>query len=348
VFSRSFPYMRALYIFFMLLALTAGCLPGGGQGAEIRRTAQPYALNLLTWELQNFLAPISQGSPAPGLPVPPDVLAGDIEQVLAEQGMAAVPRVRTRLQDPPLLLVVSPRERILYLDRVMLLPGLDAGQVEAVEEGIDALGLSSIVVKIGGFGAAYPSIVSPSMPLKNIVDAAVEEWAHQYLALRPLGLLYLLDSLGLSQDPNVITMNETLAGMIAEEIGAGVYSRYDKGQGLQQGSGPPAGFDFDAEMRLTRRGADELLAAGRVGEAEDYMQARREIFNAQGYPIRKLNQAYFAFHGIYGQDPGSASPIYGQMKELRNASASLALFVDRVSAMTGYAGLEQAVQGLPR
>jgi hypothetical protein len=348
VFSRCSPGMRPLYVLFMLLALSAGCLPGGGQGVEIRRTAQPYALNLLTWELQNFLSPISQASPAPDLPVPPDVLAGDIEQVLAEQGMAAVPRVRTRLQDPPLLLVVSPRERILYLDRVLLLPGLDAGQIEEVETGIDSLGLSSLVVKIGGFGAAYPAIVSPSMPLKNIVQAAVEEWAHQYLALRPLGLLYLLDSLGFSQDPNVITMNETLAGMIAEEIGAGVYRRYDQGQGQQQGSGSKAGFDFDAEMRLTRREVDELLDAGRVVEAEEYMQARREIFSGHGYSIRKLNQAYFAFHGIYGQDPGSASPIYGQMRELRNASASLAGFVGRVSAMTGYAELEQAVKDLPR
>jgi hypothetical protein len=330
------------------LALSTGCLPGGDQGAAIRRTAEPYALNLLAWELQNYLTPLSHGSPAAGLPISPEVLAGDIEQVLAEQGMAIVPRVRTRLQDPPLLLVVSPRERILYLDRVLLQPGLDAGQVEAVEDGIDALGLSSIVVKIGGFGAAYPAIVSSSMPIRNIVDAAVEEWAHQYLALRPLGYLYLLDSLGVSQNPNVITMNETLAGMIADEIGAGVYSRYDQPQGGQQGSGPLAVFDFDAEMRLTRLHVDDLLAAGRVGEAEDYMQARREIFNARGYTIRKLNQAYFAFHGIYGQDPGSASPIYGQMQELRNAAGSLAAFVDRVSAMTGYAQLEQAVKDLPR
>jgi hypothetical protein len=334
----------------MLLIFTAGCLPGKGQdnGAEIRRIAEPYVLNTVTWELQNTFAPSASDSSPSGLPVSPDELAEDIEQVLAQQKIAAVPPVRSRLQPPPLLLVVSPRDRILYLDRLLLSPGLSVSQVEAIEKDIDALGLSSLVVKIGGFGAAYPAIVSPSMPLSSIVEAAVEEWAHQYLALRPLGFLYLLDSLGFSQDPNVITMNETLAGMIADEIGAAVYSRYDEGKAPHQISGPPAGFDFDAEMRLTRRHVDELLAAGRIDEAEAYMEARRIFFNSHGYAIRKLNQAYFAFHGIYGRDPGSASPIYGQMKMLRGASGSLAEFVDRVSAMTGYSELEQAVKNLPR
>jgi hypothetical protein len=36
------------------------------------------------------------------------------------------------------------------------------------------------------------------------------------------------------------------------------------------------------------------------------------------------------------------------MKKLRDASASLAAFVDRVSAMTGYAQLQDAVNNLPR
>jgi hypothetical protein len=348
VFSRNFLRTCPLHVLFVLLILSAGCLPGKGQEAEIRRIAEPYALNLVTWELQNFFAPFAQSSSAPGLPVSPAVLAKDIEQVLEQEKIAAVPPVRSRLEAPPLLLVVSPRDRILYQERLLLLPGLDGSQVEQVENGIDALGLSALVVKLGGFGAAYPAIVSPSMPLKNIVGATVEEWAHQYLALRPLGFLYLLDSLGFSQDPDVIAMNETLAGMMADEIGADVYERYDTGPAPQQVSGAAAGFDFDAEMRLTRRHADELLAAGKVDEAEAYMEARRIFFNDSGYHIRKLNQAYFAFHGIYGRDPGSASPVYGQMSKLRSASASLADFVGRVSAMTGYSQLEAAVQSLPR
>jgi len=341
-------HRNQLYLLFMLLIFSAGCLPGKDSGAEIRRIAEPYALELLTWELQNCLAPAAQGSDASVLPVSPELLSRDIEQALAEQKIAAAPPVRTRLQPPPLLLVVSPRERILYSDRLLLQPGLEISRIEEVESAIDAIGLSSLVVKIGGFGAAYPAIVSPSMPLKNIVEAAVEEWAHQYLALRPLGFLYLLDCLGFSQDAGVITMNETLAGMIAQEIGDMVYRRYGESPLPQQAGGTADGFDFSAEMGLTRRHVDELLAAGRVDEAEVYMEQRRIFFNSHDFPIRKLNQAYFAFHGIYGQDPGSASPVYGQMRKLRDASSSLAGFVDRVSAMTVYAELEQAVDELPR
>jgi len=348
--GRRFLCTGPLNLLFVLLILTAGCLPGDRQdtGAEIRRASEPYALNLVAWELQNSFAPSAQDSSSSGLPVSSATLDEDIEQVLAQQGITIVPPVRSRLQPPPLLLVVSPRDRILYLDRLLLRPGLSVSQVGAIEKDIDTLGLSSLVVEIGGLGAAYPAIVSSSMPLKNIVNAAVEEWAHQYLALRPLGFLYLLDSLGFSQDSEVITMNETLAGMIADEIGAAVYQRYEEGKALHQNSLPADGFDFAAEMRLTRRQADELLAAGKIDQAETYMEQQRIFFNSHGYHIRKLNQAYFAFHGIYGRDPGSVSPVYGQMKKLREASASLAGFVDRVSAMTGHAALEEAVKNLPR
>jgi len=52
-------------------------------------------------------------------------------------------------------------------------------------------------------------------------------------------------------------------------------------------------------MRETRIRVDKLLAQGRIEEAEAYMEERRQEFVAHGYYIRKLNQAYFAFHGAY-------------------------------------------------
>ncbi|MFA5077854.1 MAG: hypothetical protein WC541_00035 [Dehalococcoidia bacterium] len=346
MFNRSALRISTFYVSLVLLILAAGCLPAGDgdSGSEIRRVAGPYVLNVPAWEMQNTLSPVGS---APQ-PVTPAVLDADIERALAQQGIAAAPPVRSRLEQPPLLLVVSPRERIMYSDRLLLQPGMNISQIEELENRIEEMGLSALVVKIGGFGAAYPAVVSPSLPLKNIVEASVEEWAHQYLAFKPLGFLYLLDCLGLAQDPGVITMNETLAGMIADEVGSIVYSHYSDIAGPQQNSRQDDGFDFAAEMRLTRRHVDELLAAGEVEQAEGYMSMRRVYFEAHGYPIRKLNQAYFAFHGIYGQDPGSASPIYGQMAMLREASGSLSEFVDRVSVMTGPDGLQEAVNSLSR
>ncbi len=69
---------------------------------------------------------------------------------------------------------------------------------------------------------------------------------------------------------------------------------------------PPV-FDFNAEMHVTRVRADELLAQGKIEEAEQYMEARRKVFWDNGYQIRVLNQAYFAFHGAYADVPGGAA-----------------------------------------
>jgi len=335
----------SLFLLLALLIFTSACGPAGGADVrqELRQAAGSCALNVPAWELHNSLAPLEkivhEGIPAS--------LDADLETVRAQQGIAAVPPGRTRLVQPPLLLVVSPRDRIFYLHRQLLQPDLDTVRMEKLEDVIAEMGFSALVVKMGGFGAAYPSVVSPSLPLKSIIEAAVEEWSHQYLALRPLGFLYLLDCLGFNQDPGVITVNETLAGIMADEISAAVCSRYSAAV-LEQGGAKDGGFDFAAEMRLTRKHVDELLAGGAIVEAERYMEERRDFFQAHGYPIRKLNQAYFAFHGIYGQDPASASPVYVQMMKLRQASSSLAEFVERVSSMTGIADLEKAAGSLPR
>ena len=59
-------------------------------------------------------------------------------------------------------------------------------------------------------------------------------------------------------------------------------------------------------MDITRRGVDDLLAQGKVDEAEAYMEERREFFYAHGYLIRKINQAFFAFYGGYQSGSGMA------------------------------------------
>ena len=60
-------------------------------------------------------------------------------------------------------------------------------------------------------------------------------------------------------------------------------------------------------MHTTRVTVDALLAAGKINEAESYMEQRRQLFVQNGYTIRKLNQAYFAFYGAYADVPGGAA-----------------------------------------
>ncbi|MBI3738126.1 MAG: hypothetical protein HY258_03665 [Chloroflexi bacterium] len=112
------------------------------------------------------------------------------------------------------------------------------------------------------------------------------------------------------------------------------------------GGFPHSPFDFRAEMHTTRVTADKLLAEGKIAEAEAYMEQRRQLFVQNGYEIRKLNQAYFAFYGAYADVPGGAAgedPVGPAVRALRVQSKSLADFVNRIAWMTSFDQLKQAV-----
>jgi hypothetical protein len=100
-------------------------------------------------------------------------------------------------------------------------------------------------------------------------------------------------------------------------------------------------------MRETRLEADRLLAEGKVDEAETYMEERRQVLLEQGYNIRKLNQAYFAFHGSYAVGPAATDPIGAKLRFLRLRSADLAEFVRTVAAFTSGSDLDAALQPSP-
>lgn len=118
---------------------------------------------------------------------------------------------------------------------------------------------------------------------------------------------------------------------------------------LPEPTDPPR-FDFRAEMHETRVKVDEMLAAGQVEEAERFMEQRRQRLWENGYQIRRLNQAYFAFYGAYADGGGGEAgedPVGPAVVKLREASGSLAEFLQRISQMTSFAELEQAVALLP-
>ena len=92
---------------------------------------------------------------------------------------------------------------------------------------------------------------------------------------------------------------------------------------------------------------DSLLEQGLIKEAEAYMEERRRIFVDNGYHLRKLNQAYFAFHGSYGSSPASVSPIHGQVERVRANASSIGEFVRTMSQFGTYATFEEHVAGLP-
>ena len=332
--------LTIMVVLSSLMALSASCEPYKQDNhSQLRLIAEPYAFDFVYWETQ-ALASALKGE---GSTSEETVLRGQIAEVLAGEGIAVFPPLAFKLEQPPHLLVVSPRERIVYLDRILVRQDISLEEMEKLEAQADALGLSALVAELGGFGGTYPTTVAANLSLVDTINSVIEEWFHQYLVFRPLGFLYLLDSVGIRQDFDIVTMNETLADIVSKEVGSEVRARYYPSQRKMGPDRSATEFDFNTEMKQTRRQVDSYLYAGRVEEAENYMEASRRVFVAHGYNIRKLNQAYFAFHGIYGQDPTSVSPIYNDLKELRSKSPSLKAFILNVATMKNYGDLTEAL-----
>jgi hypothetical protein len=97
-------------------------------------------------------------------------------------------------------------------------------------------------------------------------------------------------------------------------------------------------------MRETRLRVDELLEQGLVEEAEAYMETRRRLFVEHGHGIRKLNQAYFAFHGTYAVSPASSSPVAGQLEQVRAQAPDIGGFIRTVARFGSYAKLLDYVE----
>ena len=282
------------------------------------------------------------------------ILEKQIRETLDELGIfnplvglqVRFPAVNFKLETPPNLLVISPRDRIESVREITLQPALVRKDIDEIESRADGLGGSSLVVKLGGLGATYPTLVTDEASLPSVIETGVHEWLHQYLAFEPLGFSYLLDLTGLRRNYDVAVMNETLAGMLGKEIGEIVYKKYYAYPygGVSQNLVTAPEFDFDREMREIRRTVDSYLARGEIEPAEEFMQERREYLVTKGYNIRKLNQAYFAFYDTYADSPTSINPIGTELRTLRAKSDSIKDFLDTASAMTSRHELKQSIK----
>ena len=282
------------------------------------------------------------------------ILERQIRDVLSEHGIfnpiietrIGFPPVNFKLERPPNLLVISPRDRIESIREITLDPALLVEEKEDVEDRVDELGVSSLVVGLGGLGATYPAFVDDEASLQSTIDITIEEWLHQYLVFKPLGFLYLLDITGLARNYDVATLNETLVGMVSKELGAMVYEKYYAAyeNGAGQEPVPESDSDFNREMRAIRRAVDSYLARGEIEEAEEFMEQKQQHLLSMGYYIRKLNQAYFAFHGTYADRPTSISPSGPELKQLREQSASVKDFLNEVAAMTSHRDLIESIR----
>jgi len=261
----------------------------------------------------------------------------------------AFPPVQFTFVEPPRKLVVSPRDQISteysrMLDATMSLAAIE--EIEATYR--ESYNSSAYITNIGGLGA-FPTMVVDQAGLDWVLSTVAHEWAHNYLTLFPLGFNYMTS-------PDFITMNETVAEIVGNEVGAEALRTFYPAlvpPTEETPLLPPEGevaigrFDFRQEMRETRLVVDQLLALGKVEDAEGYMEARRLYFVENGYPLRLLNQAYFAFHGSYGTSAASSSPIGPKMEALRAATPNLKTFLETVRSFTSTDDLDRALTEKP-
>lgn len=244
------------------------------------------------------------------------------------------PPVDFRIDSPPKLLVTSPRDVIRRDEDVLIDPEISIDDIEKIENELaEVANISAIVLQTGGL-ASYPNVI-PTADLERLLDVAAHEWLHAYLVFNPFGRAYF-------DGGDIRVMNETLADIFGQEVGLRVYSEITgepyvapvrpetamRNTESKNPDGPDGSdsdeetgaddFDFNRFMAETRARTDELLEEGLMDEAESYMESRRIELLDHGHTIRKINQAYFAFHNTYAESPSSTSPIARYLWDLRD------------------------------
>lgn len=270
------------------------------------------------------------------------ILEGQVANVLIEQGFGTLgqllPPISMRFTQVPNLLIVSPRDEIRFEVSINVDP-MPVDQAAALEARIDSeRDVSSLIVPLGGI-ALFPAMILETTSLPFAVETFAHEWLHHYLFAFPLGLDY--DFAGEAR-----IINETTASLFGQAIAPLVLARYYPEYAAHAPDSFTAAltriayrepFDPGRALHTTRVRVDELLAEGRVEEAEAFMEARRRLFVANGYPIRKLNQAYFAFYGGYQSDAqgaGGSDPIGPAVRSLLEQSSSIQEWIVTMRTIT--------------
>ena len=291
-------------------------------------------------------------------PLAEAIFQEQVQAVAADLGLSnggqSLPPVFYRSTPLPWALIISPREAIQQEANISLKTEMTLEEHIGVEDAVAvALDVSTLVVPVGGVGT-YPTMVAQSSDLNWLADVVAHEWIHNYLTRHPLGLLY-------DRNQDLHTMNETTASIAGKEIGAALIARFYpervppppviQPENLTAEAAPEAPlipvFEFRSEMHATRVRVDELLAAGEVDEAEAYMETRRLFFWENGFTIRKLNQAYFAFYGSYADSPvgpAGADPVGEAVRELRARSDTLVAFLKQMAFLSSFEDLQSILE----
>jgi len=253
---------------------------------------------------------------------------------LVEEGFSSrigviFPPVDTVFAASPGALIISPRDRIAQTSSTLLKPGIPGDVRNELEEVIFREDdVSALVVSTGGV-ATYPSVVSATATLHSALVITAHEWLHHWFFFQPLGQHFW-------DNGDMTTLNETAASIGGKLLGDRAFTAMTGEIVVREDDADteptdPDAFDFETAMRETRLEVEALLAEGKIEEAESYMEERRQFIDDNGIFIRKINQAFFAFHGSYATGAASVSPIGDLLEELRDGTDSVEEFLKTVA-----------------
>tara|TARA_A100001037_G_C15149127_1_gene638043 strand:- start:1708 stop:2724 length:1017 start_codon:yes stop_codon:yes gene_type:complete len=230
----------------------------------------------------------------------------------------------------PKLLVISPRDRIYREDELLLVHDLSLEEIESIESAVqEKIDYSSVVVSIGGV-AAYPSIIKETNNYGNLFKSHAHEWLHQYLIFFPLGRAYF-------DDPKMKTVNETLANIYSERLLLSICSKdirlKDK---ICDDNKLTSDFNYGSFIRNLRLEVDKLLESGKISESEELMESARMKLENEGYYIRKINQAWFAFNGTYADSPTSSSNIDLEIESFIESQESIGVAIKKLRKVKNF------------
>ena len=155
-----------------------------------------------------------------------EILDGRLTRVIKEAGLTrhiggdiVWPPVNVEFQNPPAVLVKSPRAVIRKDSETLLQGDLPIARVQQIESAAEADGqTSALVVTIGGI-AMYPAIIPFDADYHYILQDIAHEWMHHYLYFAPLGRAYF-------ESAELTTLNETVANMVGRELGDMLFAEY--------------------------------------------------------------------------------------------------------------------------
>ena len=174
-------------------------------------------------------------------------------------------------------------------------------------------------------------MVRDSRSYGSSINTIVHEWVHHYLFFFPLGWAFFRSN-------DLRTINETVADIVADEIDDLVFAASPSVRPVERRNLDRS--ESDQILFQLRLDVGRLLIAGEVDEAERLMDETRMELNALGRDLRRINQAFFAFNGVYATSAASSSPIGPLLRELRASVPNLAEFLVQVRGVTGQHELE--------